>query len=425
LGRQASRAFRRDVEAAEVEPYLALAQQALDEGGSFEQALRRGLKGILCAPEFLFLEEGLKSDDGHPTIDDFALASRLSYFVWRSLPDEKLLALAKRGALREPDVLRAELQRMLSDPKAERMIASFTGQWLRLDDIDFTVPNENLYPEYNELLRHSMLEETRAFFRELLQRDLSVQNFIDSDFLTINEPLAEFYGIEGVAGLHIRRVDRPASSFRGGVLTQASVLKVSADGTRTSPVLRGAWILKHLYGTPAPPPPPTVTAVEPDIRGATTIREQLALHRAHDSCNRCHRRIDPPGFALESFDVIGGERSWYRTLGHGKAVQRLRHPENKQAMVLYRQGLDVDASGTMPDGQAFADIREYKRLLLQDDTAMLRALTRLLLSYALGRELGFADRPEVEQIVTRVKAGNSGLRSLLHEVVQSKLFRAP
>jgi hypothetical protein len=243
--------------------------------------------------------------------------------------------------------------------------------------------------------------------------------------VTINHPLAVFYGLDGVDGLQIRRVELPAGSIRGGVLTQASVLKVSADGTRTSPVLRGAWILKYLYGTPSPPPPPTVVAVEPDIRGATTIREQLAKHRDHDSCNRCHRKIDPPGFALESFDVIGAQREWYRTRGSGKYVMVPRHPQAPKHFVQYRQGPDVDASGTTPDGEPFADIREYKRLLLKDETAMARALTRLLLTYSLGRHLGFSDRPEVERIVASVRAKDQGLRSIIHEIVQSETFQAP
>jgi len=415
------RAFRRSVDKAEVAPYLALAKQSLDEGKGFEKALRLGLKGVLCAPEFLYLEEQL---DGN-TITNHALASRLSYFLWSSLPDDELLVLVGRGALKKPDVLKTQVERMLADPKSQRFVENFTGQWLRVRDIDFTVPDRNLYPEYNQLLRKSMIDETHAFFREILDRDLSIQNFIDSDFLMINQPLAEFYGIDGVQGLEIRRVPRPQGSSRGGVLTQASVLKVSADGTRTSPVLRGAWILNHLFGTPSPPPPPSVSAVEPDIRGATTIREQLAKHRADQSCNRCHRRIDPPGFALESFDVIGAQRDWYRTRGQsGKYVTRKRHPFS-DANVLYRQGPHVDSSGKMPDGRKFADIREYKRLLLEDETTMARSLTRLLLSYSLGRELSFSDRPEVERIIGTVAAKDYGLRSIVHEVVQSETFRSP
>jgi hypothetical protein len=464
LSRILPQAFRRSTDETDLAPFVALARQALDEGLTFEKALRRGLKGVICAPEFLFLDESFnrvpsgprgqvstpsasgsepladstisdvpagRATDARPDgqavqrIDDFALASRLSYFLWSSLPDGELLALADRGALNQAGVLRAQVERMLGDPKSQRFVESFTGQWLRLYDIDFTVPDENLYPEYNQLLRQSMLDETHAFFREILDRNHSVQNFIDSDFVTINEPLADFYGIGGVRGLHIRRVELPDDSVRGGVLTQASVLKVSADGTRTSPVLRGAWILKYLYGTPSPPPPPTVVAVEPDIRGATTIREQLAKHRDHESCNRCHRKIDPPGFALESFDVIGARRDWYRTRGDGKYVPIPRHPQAPNHHVQYRQGRDVDASGVTADGKTFADIGEYKGLLLEDQTAMPRALTRLLLTYALGRRLDFSDRPEVERIVASAQSNNSGLRSVIHEVVQSETFRAP
>ena len=425
LSRTLPQAFRRATDKDEVEPFVALAKQALDEGLSFEAALRRGLKGIICAPELLFLEERRLGSKSQATIDDYALASRLSYFLWSSLPDEQLLSLAGRGELKEPEVLRAQVERMLSDPKSRRFVESFTGQWLRLYDLDFTVPDRNLYPEYDQLLRQSMLDETHAFFREVLDRDHSVNTFIDSDFTMLNKPLADFYGIDGVKGLKVRRVKLPIDSVRGGVLTQASVLKVSADGTRTSPVLRGAWILKYLYGTPSPPPPPTIEAIEPDIRGATTIREQLAKHREHESCNRCHQKIDPPGFALESFDVIGAQRDWYRTRGSGKYVKRPRHPQAPMHYVQYRQGPDVDASGTMPDGRKFADIRDYKRLLLEDSTAMPRSLARLLLAYSLGRQLGFSDRPEVERIVASVKAKNYGLRSLIHEIVQSKTFRQP
>lgn len=428
LARILPRAFRRSTTDDDAKSFVELASQALKEGATFEKALRRALKGVICAPEFLFLEEPIdesESEKDATRINDFALASRLSYFLWSSMPDEELLSLAVRGELKKPDVRRAQVERLLSDPKSRRFVERFTGQWLRLNDIDFTVPDQNLYPEYDQLLRESMLSETHAFFRELLERDLSVQNFIDSDFVTINGPLAEFYGIDGVEGLRTRRVALPEGHVRGGVLTQASVLKVSADGTRTSPVLRGVWILKYFYGTPSPPPPPTVAAVEPDIRGATTIREQLAKHRDHASCNRCHRKIDPPGFALESFDVIGAERDWYRTRGSGKYLSIPRHPQAPKHHVQYRRGPDVDASGVTADGEPFAEVREYKQLLLKDDKAMARALTRHLMTYALGRHLGFADRPEVERIVEKAHSQGNGLRSLIHEVVRSDAFRSP
>ena len=415
------RAFRRSTKEAEVELYVELAKKALDEGLSFEKALRRGLKGVICAPEFLFMEESYEQSTR--VIDDFALASRLSYFLWSSMPDDELFALAERNELRKPKALSDQVERMLRDPKSRQFIENFTGQWLRLRDIDFTVPDKLIYPEYNQLLRRSMINETREFIIELIKENLSVQNVIDSEFVMINEPLANFYGIGGVKGLKIRRVELPDDSVRGGVMTQASVLKVSADGTSTSPVLRGVWVLKNLYGTPPQPPPASVEAIEPDIRGATTIREQLAKHRAHTSCNSCHQYIDPPGFALESFDVIGGWRTWYRTRQQGKRVELLVHPQNSKQFVRYRQGLDVDPTGVLSDGQKFDGIREYKQLLIKDETAMARSLARLLLTYSHGRTLGFSDRLEVEKIVTKARAKNYGLRTLLLEVVQSDTFR--
>jgi hypothetical protein len=417
------RAFRRPLREDEQEPYVELSRRALDEGLSCEQALRRALKAILCAPEFLYLEESPVV--GNETrIRNHQLASRLSYFLWSSLPDDELLEVAGRGELARPDVLAAQVERMLQDPKATRFVLRFTGQWLRLDDIDFTVPDVNFYPEYDSLLRQSMLDETRAFLRQLLDHDLAERNLIDSDFLMINEPLALFYGISGVEGLAIRRVSLPPDSERGGVLTQAAVLKVSADGTRTSPVLRGAWILKHLYGIPPPPPPATIKAVEPDIRGVTTIREQLAKHRNHDSCQRCHSRIDPPGFALESFDVIGAYRQWYRTR-EGKHLDIPRHPQSPKQHVLFCQGPDVDPSGTLADGRPFSDIRQYRRLLLEDDTALTKALVDRLLTYSLGRHLGFSDRAEIDRIVGSLKARDFGLRSMVHAVIQCELFQEP
>ncbi|MEZ6055504.1 MAG: DUF1592 domain-containing protein [Planctomycetaceae bacterium] len=437
LTRILPRAFRHPHSPESVTPYVALAQQALADGESFELALRRALKGVLCAPEFLFLEEPIvavkdqaaNKEAGHetksPVIEDFALASRLSYFLWSSLPDEELLDLASRDELHHPETLRIQVERMLNDPRSDRFVVSFTNQWLRLKDIDFTVPNEQLYPEYDQLLRQSMLKETRAFFREILDNNHSIQTFLDSEFAMLNRPLAEFYGIQGVTGLEMQRTRLPPNSLRGGVLSQASVLKVSADGTRTSPVLRGAWVLKYLYGTPSPPPPSSVAAVEPDIRGATTIREQLAKHRSHASCNRCHTKIDPPGFALECFDVIGGEREWYRVAHGGGHVDKPLHPESPKHHVQYQKGHAVDMSGHMPNGRPFADVREYKRLLLEDSTAMPNALTRLLLAYSLGRHLGFSDRTEVNRIVTAVQSEDYGLRSIIREVVLSPTFRQP
>lgn len=418
LTRILPRAFRRQVTDDDLAPLIELVRASLDAGKSFEEALRLGLKGVLCSPEFLFLDE-----PGRETLADHALATRLSYFLWSSLPDAELFALATNGKLNQPDVLRQQVDRMLADPRADRFTENFTGQWLKLREIDFTLPDQKLYPDYDELLKRSMVEESHRFFREILDRDLSLATFIDSDFTFLNERLARHYGIEGVTGQALRKVSLPPDSVRGGVLTQAAVLKVTANGTTTSPVLRGVWVLDNILGTPSPPPPPGVPAVEPDVRGATTIREQLDKHRDVASCAHCHRHIDPPGFALESFDVIGGWRTNYRTLGNGKWLDR--DPRYPHRHVGYRLGPEVETGGRGPDDREFADIRDYKRLLLEDPDRIARCLAGKLLTYALGRGLGFSDRPTVERIVGTVKERNYGFRTLLHEVVQSDLFRSP
>lgn len=413
------KAFRREVAKDEVAPYVNLVAAGLADGRPFEDALRLGLKGVLCSPEFLFLDE-----PGRDAIGEFALASRLSYFLWSSMPDEELLGLAASGNLRDPAVLRQQVERLLSDPKADSFTKNFTGQWLDLREIDFTEPDANLYPEFDELLKISAVEETKRFFQEVLQRDLSVMNFIDSDFTFLNERLAKHYGIDGVTGQDFRRVTLPPDSPRGGVLTQASILKVTANGTNTSPVLRGVWVMENILGQPPQSPPDNVPAVEPDIRGATTLRQQLAKHRSLESCAVCHNRIDPPGFALENFDPIGGWREFYRTMGEGKRPERRQSPFT-YAWIRYRIGLPVDATGATAHGESFNDIREFKQLLSGDKPRVARGLTEKLLTYAVGRRIGFSDRSAVERIVANSAATDFGLRTLIHEVVQSEVFRRP
>jgi len=427
LARFLPKAFRRKTEPEEVASYVGLVESALKDGRSFEEALRIGLKAVLTSPEFLFLDERLAAEpetdgNGKRLIDDFALASRLSYFLWSSMPDETLLTLAADGKLSEPAALRAQVERMLKDERAAAFTKNFTGQWLDLRDIDFTEPDGKLYPEFDDLLRASMLQETQRYFRTILEENRSLLEFVDADWAMLNERLAEHYGIPGVKGQKLRRVELPARSIRGGVVTQASVLKVTANGTNTSPVVRGVWVLENIVGRPTQPPPPNVPALEPDIRGATTIREQLAKHRSIATCAACHARIDPPGFALEQFDVIGGEREWYRSLGEGERVNRFIDNIGLRR-VQYRRGPDVDASGTLADGREFEDVRQFKRLLLADPDQITRCLTEKLLIYALGRELGFSDRPAVESIVAKVRAQQRGFRSLIHEIVQSETFR--
>ncbi len=407
----ARRAFRRTVTDDDVQPFVALVADKLAEDYSFEQAVRVGLKGMLVSPEFLFLRE-------RPgRLDDFALASRLSYFLWSTMPDEELFALAEQGVLAESETLRRQVERMLAHPRAAAFTENFTGQWLGLRDIDFTAPDHRLYPEFDDMLKAAMVKEAHLFFNEVLKNDLGVTSFVASDFTLLNERLAEHYGIEGVEGPQFRKVTLPPDSHRGGVLTMAAVLKVTANGTTTSPVVRGAWVLDRIVGTPPPPPPDGVPAVDPDIRGATTIREQLAKHREIESCASCHAKIDPPGFALESFDVIGGWRENYRSVGNGEAVTV------KGRRMPYHKGPPVDPGDVLADGRRFADIDGFRQLLLDDKDQLARNLTRKLLTYATGQPPGEADQAEVDAIVGRLRERNYGLRTLVPEIVQSEAFR--
>lgn len=416
----ARRAFRRPVTDEDIRPFLTRVKSRLDQNYSFEQAMRVGLRGILVSPSFLFLREkagSAASSAVRPApLDDFALASRLSYFLWSSMPDEPLFKLAEARRLREPGVLREQIERMLRDPKARAFTENFTGQWLSLRAIDATMPDRTLYPEYDDILKTASLKETKLFFDEVLKRDLSVANFVASDFTFLNARLARHYGIPGVEGTEMRRVSLPPGSHRGGVLTMASVMKVTANGTTTSPIIRGAWVLERILGTPPPKPPADVEAIEPDIRGATTIRDQLAKHRKIETCASCHTKIDPPGFALESFDVIGGWRENYRALTNGgqKDSQGRR----------VRPGPAVDPADVLPDGRRFRDIDEFKQLLLADKDQLARNLTEKLLAYATGAAPTAADKPEIEGIISRSRSHDYGFKSLIHEVVQSATFQS-
>lgn len=407
----ARRAFRRPVTASDMAPILTRVRHKLENKATFEEAVRIGLRAVLLSPHFLFLKEPAGPADEH------ALASRLSYFLWSSMPDDALFALAENGQLHEPATLRGEVERMLNDPRAAAFTENFAGQWLNLGAIDATMPDPTLYPEFDDILKDSCVRETLLFFDEILKNDLSLTNFVASDFAMINGRLAEHYGISGVEGLAFRRVPLPSDGRRGGLLTMTSILKVTANGTTTSPVLRGAWVLERILGTPPPKPMADIEAVEPDIRGATTIREQLARHRERPECASCHAAIDPPGFALESYDVIGGWRDRYRSIGAGEAVvvdgRRMR----------YRQGPPVNPSYTLADGREFRNIGEYKQLLLADKDSLARAMAGKLLAYATGAEPGLAERAEIEAIVSRVRPKGYGLRSLIHEVTLSPLFQ--
>lgn len=408
------RAFRRPVSEAEQQHFVKATLAKLDQGHSFFDAMQYGYQLILSSPSFLFL-----LDASDTKLDDFALASRLSYFLQSTGPDAELLDLAGKGELRQPAVLQAQVDRLLNSPLAQRFTKNFTGQWLDLRKIDFTIPDPVLYSDFDPLLLWSMPRETELFFDEVLRHDLSLLSFVDSDWSMLNERLGILYGIPGVQGCELKRTPLPPEARRGGVMTQASVLKVTADGTRTSPVLRGTWVLDRIVGKPPAPPPPDVPAIEPDIRGATTIRQQLDKHRNVPACATCHNHIDPPGFALETFDPIGNWREFYRVTTRTNAgLVNLPYGSGRP---IYR-GPDVEMGGQTPDGQAFKDITDYKRLLLEDKDQLARNLVRKMIVYSTGADIQFADREVVEQIVEKLRTKNYGFRTLIHEVVQSRAF---
>ncbi|MEQ1826382.1 MAG: DUF1592 domain-containing protein [Pirellula sp.] len=411
------RAFRRNVNRMDIAPFVHLVQSKLNEGRSFEQSVRVSLAAVMVSPQFLFLREE-SAHDG--ILDEFAIASRLSYFLWRTMPDDELLSIAEKGELKIPKTLHDQVERMLEDSKSSAFVKDFVGQWLNLRDIDFTMPSQQLYPEFDDMLKESMVRETELFFAELLEQDLSLLNLVASDFSMLNGRLARHYGIPDVDGWEFRRVDLPAGSHRGGVLTMASVLKVTANGTYTSPVNRGVWILDRILATPPSPPPESVAGFVPDIRGATSIREQLAKHRNEGSCASCHEDIDPPGFALENFDVIGGWRDLYRLSGWTREAKPV--VMNGQKMRYYH-GIAVDSTGVTSDGHAFQNIDEFKKILLTDKQQIARALTQKLVTFGTGASLQSSDQPKIESIVARVRDRDYGLRTLVHEIIQDDLFK--
>lgn len=416
LRRFMARAYRRPVQEGDVQRFLALFHEQSGQGRGFAKAMLATYTAVLASPAFVFVEE----QPGR--LDDHALATRLALFLWNSEPDEVLRARAAQGELRRPEVLRAETERLLNDPKARRFVDAFTDYWLDLRKVDDTSPSATLYNDYelDDPLKQAAIEETRLFVAELLRQDYPASNLVDSDFTFLNERLAGHYGIPGVTGAKLRRVALPKDSLRGGLMTQASILKVTANGTTTSPVLRGHWITERLLGIETPPPPP-VAAVEPDIRGAVTIRQQLEKHRADPSCASCHSKMDPPGFALESFDVMGGWRDRYRAVKEG-APPAPGIGLNGQRFA-FHYALPVDAAGELPDGTPFQDVRGIKQLLLRDELPIARNLARQLVTYATGQPVRFSEREQLEAILRRARGSHHGVRSLVHEIIQSDLFQ--
>jgi hypothetical protein len=409
------KAYRRPTEDADVKRFLPVVQSALKLGNNFTDAMLAAYTAVLCSPEFIYLEE----KPGR--LDDYEVASRLAFFLWNSPPDAELRQCAEKHELRKPDTLRAQTERMLNDPKSRRFVEAFLDYWLDLRKIVATSPDANLYSDYylDDLLEESALEETRLFFTELVREDLPARNIVSSDFAMLNERLAAHYGLPCVQGVALRRTSLPKDSMRGGLMTQAAVLKVTANGTTTSPVVRGAWIMERILGQKPPPPPPSVPAIDPDIRGAVTIRQQLEKHRTLEACNACHAKIDPAGFALENFDVMGGWRERYRSEAEGELAEGIAKSGQKFA---FHYALPVDASGVLPDGKAFHDVRELKELLLTDQKQIARNLVRQFAVYATGAPIHFSDRAEIEKILERAISSHYGVRSLIHQLVQSDLF---
>lgn len=401
LHRFAHVAFRRPVDHADVQPYVELAQAELKKGKGLLAAVRTGYRALLCSPRFLYFTENPGALDGH------ALASRLSYFLWNTLPDEELRELAASDELISSKVLRSQIRRMMADPKADSFVSDFAGQWLDLNLIDFTTPDRRLYPKFDVIVQQSMLLETEKYLQEMLDQNLSVALLIDSDHTFLNERLARYYGIDNVRGDKMQKVQLRPQDHRGGVLTHGSILKVTANGTTTSPVLRGVWVSERLLGTEIPPPPTNVPAIEPDIRGAKTIREMLAKHKSSTACASCHVKIDPPGFALENYDPAGQWRDTYPMFEGRRRVQ----------------GAPIDASFELPDGKPFRDINEFQQLISARKRQLAKNVVEKLVTYGTGMPTTFADRDDIEGIVTNTENANFGFRSMIEEVAMSDIFR--
>jgi hypothetical protein len=415
------RAFRRDVTPQEIEPYVALLKSRLLAKDCFEDAMRRVYVAVLTSPEFLFHPADAKKGRGmFSEKGSYTLASRLSYWLWNGPPDEELLAKARDESLNRPEVIRGQIDRLLTDGRSERFIEDFTDQWLELGRLDETTPDPQLYPEYRFLLHEGMAAETRAFVRTLLGEDLPVRALLEPGFAMLTQQLAEHYGIWGVHGVKVRKVFWAHNdSVRGGLLGQAAIHKLTANGTTTSPVKRGVWVMDRLLNAPAPPPPPGVSLIDPDTRGTTTVREQLDRHRSDANCAACHSKIDPPGFALEAFDPIGGLRERYRSNGAGDEP-----PEKSKTpwKVQYKLGPKVDASGAMADGRPFQDVSALNKLLAEDQERLAAAFVTHLSRYATGSEVGYADRADIRRIVASTKEGGYRLRALVHALGTSRLI---
>ncbi len=396
----ARRAFRRPVADDVVAGSVSLVRDLLAEKVPFPEAIRAGYRAILCSSRFLHFAE----EPG--PLDDHGLACRLASFLTGSPPDDELAQLADTGGLRDPAVLRRQAERLLAGDGTRRFVEDFAAEWLDLDQIDFTEPDRKLYPGFDAIVQAGMLAETRATLAEALTENRPVSWLVATDTTWLDSRLARFYKIPDVVGDTLTRVTVAPATHRGGLLAQGAILKVTANGNNTSPIVRGAWIGERLLGDEIRPPPGGVPAIEPDIRGTTTIREHLAKHRSDASCASCHKTIDPPGFALENFDPAGAWRDRYLAFDKGKR----------------KAGPPVDPSGALPDGRSFATFAEFRSLVAAEPERLARSLAGHLLVYGSGAELSYADRQAVEDIAKAAAREGHGVRSILLEVITSPVF---
>lgn len=406
LARFAERAWRRNVGEGEIRPYAAIVARQRAAHVSFRVAYKTALVGLLASKNFAYIAEGSPGENRR-LLNDAELASRLSFFLWSSGPDENLLAAAMGGSLSTPDGLRAQVERMLTDPKIARFTDSFSRQWLQLKRVGAFPPDPKLYPDYDDWLEQSMVLETTHYFAEVFRKNLPLVQFLDSDWIMLNPRLALHYGVEPPASSGFERVAVDQGMHRGGVLTQASVLSLTSDGTRHRPVHRGVWVSQTVFGKTPPPPPPNVSAIEPNPvnEPKATIRQKLAAHKANANCAACHAKIDPLGLAFDNYDAVGRWRV-EEIVSTGKGANPT-----------------VDASGQLPDGRRYADAAEFKRLLAAKPEVFARAFTSKLAVYALRRSMTLDDEAAIHSIVRQTRNGGYRLRDLIEALIMSELFR--
>jgi hypothetical protein len=410
----ASRMAREDVPEGSLEVFTKMILGKLQAGEPLVDALVHGYQAFLCSGHVVYLKEP-RGDGG------MDLASRLSFLLWNSTPDAQLRKLAQPGESLKGETLAREIARLVADEKFERFVQNFTGQWLELKQLRRDTPDGRLYPEYrkDDYLVDSMEKETHAFFSEMVRGNLPVTTLVDAGFTYVNDRLARHYDLPRKEGSGMRKVKLPGWSPYGGLLTQASILKLTANGTTTSPVLRGVWVMEKILGELPPAPPTTVPAIEPDIRGATTIRSQLAKHTEVESCANCHKRFDPVGFALENFDVMGSWRDRYRGLERGEKITGYDPAGHPYA---YYVGQAVEPSGKLMDGREFKDIRELKKLLASNPRKLAKNFLHQLALYATGTRVRISDRPVIESILDQCEPYGYRVADLLHALVQSPVF---